>query len=37
MLVVTPVQSIAIFGYWDQPRKIVAWDDLVKKLSLIHI
>tara|TARA_B100001758_G_scaffold100819_1_gene86216 strand:- start:14608 stop:15123 length:516 start_codon:yes stop_codon:yes gene_type:complete len=30
MLVVTPVQSIAIFGYWDQPRRIVAWDDLVK-------
>ena len=30
MLEVSATQSIAIFGWFDQPRKIVAWDDLTK-------
>jgi alpha-amylase/alpha-mannosidase (GH57 family) len=31
---VTPGQSVAIFGWWDQPRNIVTWDDVkAKKLS----
>ncbi len=30
MLEVNAKQSIAIFGWIDQPRKIVAWDDLIK-------
>ena len=29
---VTPVQSIAVFGWWAQPRSVVAWDD-IKKLN----
>lgn len=30
---VSALQSIKIFGLWDQPRKIVTWDDL-KSLEL---
>lgn len=30
MLTVTAAQSIRLFGYWDQPRYIVAWEDLIK-------
>jgi hypothetical protein len=30
---VTPVQSVAIFGWWAQPRTVVAWED-VKKLNM---
>ena len=32
MLRVSALKSIKIFGLWDQPRKIVAWDD-VKQYS----
>tara|TARA_B100001758_G_scaffold247962_1_gene269292 strand:+ start:23482 stop:24018 length:537 start_codon:yes stop_codon:yes gene_type:complete len=31
MLEVSAKQSIAIFGWWDQPRKIVTWDDLTRQ------
>lgn len=31
MLEVSAKQSIAIFGWFDQPRKIVTWDDLTKQ------
>ena len=31
MLEVSAKQSIAIFGWWDQPRRIVTWDDLTKQ------
>lgn len=30
MLEVSAAQSIAIFGWLDQPRRIVCWDDLTK-------
>ena len=30
MLAVNATQSIQLFGYWDQPRHIVTWEDLVK-------
>mgnify|MGYP001280539465 CR=1 FL=1 len=30
MLQVTPEQSISIFGFFDQPRTIVCWEDLTK-------
>ena len=32
MLKVSPLQSVKIFGLWDQPRFIVQWDD-VKHLN----
>lgn len=28
---ITASQSIAIFGWWDQPRSIVTWDDVKAK------
>jgi hypothetical protein len=28
---VTAAQSVAIFGWWDQPRRIVTWDDIKAK------
>lgn len=30
---VTPVQSVAVFGWWAQPRSVVAWED-IKKLNV---
>ena len=31
---ITPTQSISIFGWWDQPRTILTWDDIkLKKLT----
>ena len=29
----SPLQSVKIFGFWDQPRRIVMWDDF-KTLNL---
>ena len=27
-LEVKPKQSIAIFGFWDQPRRVLEWPDI---------
>jgi hypothetical protein len=27
----TASQSLAVFGWWDQPRRIVTWDDIKSK------
>lgn len=30
-ILVTPRQSIAIFGLWDQPRKVLEWQDITSR------